>query len=450
MLEQEYTSEKSYKLIDLSLISSNGNLTNIYPSLVELSIFEDVYSSTISGHALISDGNDLIVGMPISGFEFLKVVLGKPGSSATTFYSKTFRVYKIQSQEISLASNSSHSYMIYFCSEENILSQSKKVSKSYKGKESEFIVKDILERYLKTDKIKVESGLGLYDIIIPFLNPLIALTWLTGRVLSKEGSRPDFLFFENKDGYNFVSLSTLFKQQSKGLYSYDVKNVDLKTDTTETEIKDVIKYDFVSFFDVLNNITTGMYSSLLKTVDLVRLRMQDITFSYDKYFQATSHIDTSNPNSFIPEYKDRFNKMLHENHSAHVKMYPTTKDHDIVSSIASRQPGIKPNLVERWMLQRVSQIKQLNYFRLRLVIPGDINLTVGDIIEFNVPITSRKNPGESNNNSYYSGRYLITAIRHKIDLQSYEMIAEVTRDCLSDKYPSVSYNDVTIEAAGRQ
>ena len=115
-------------------------------------------------------------------------------------------------------------------------------------------------------------------------------------------------------------------------------------------------------------------------------------------------------------------------------MYPTNAKHNTKTAISRRQPGINPNLVESWMLQRASQLNQLNYFKLKLSVPGDTLITIGDIIEFRLPLINSKIKGEKNENPYYSGRYLITAIRHQMNTSKYEMVLEATRDCLSERY----------------
>jgi hypothetical protein len=79
-----------------------------------------------------------------------------------------------------------------------------------------------------------------------------------------------------------------------------------------------------------------------------------------------------------------------------------------------------------------------------LVIHGDTYITIGDIIEFNLPLVASKDKGNSNDNPFHSGRYLITAIRHKINIDNYEMIVEATRDCLSAPYPSAENSSVLI------
>jgi len=147
---------------------------------------------------------------------------------------------------------------------------------------------------------------------------------------------------------------------------------------------------------------------------------------------------------FHMNYLDRFNNSIEKNFFASTKMYPTNRNHDTYLPISSKQPGIIPNMVEIWMLQRTSQINQLNYLKLKLLLPGDPTLTIGDIIQFQVPLAQSKDNQSKNINPYHSGRYLVTAIRHLIDNHRYEMIVEATRDCLSASYPEVDDKSIVM------
>lgn len=452
MFEKQYTSEKSYVLKDLTIISTNGTIINIYPQMIELSIFEDIYNSTISGHIVMSDSQDLFNRIPLSGFEFISIVVGKPGSSREVVFEKIFRIYKMTGGEVKAATTSNQVYMLHFCSEENIISVSRRISKSYRGKTTSDIVRDILVNQLAVSSKKllsrnIENTSGIHDIIIPYMNPLAAITWLAARTVSasQKSSGANYMFYENTEGYNFKSLETLFQKPTKAKYSYKAKNIDFPDDNSVSEIQDVIKYEFMDNFDILSGISSGMFSSVLKGVDLTRLQVNDSVMNYSKFFESSMHVEKKNAFQFQNEYEDRLKNKIHENYFSVMRMYPTNRTHDVNSNIASKQPSIKQNLVENWLLQRITQISQLNYFKLKMVIPGDTYLTIGDIIEFNLPLVSIKNPGESNINPFYSGRYLVTAIRHKMDYQSYEMIIEATRDCLSATYPDAKNSDAGIK-----
>ena len=94
MFENDYSSEKSFVLKSLNIISTNGESINIYPQLIELSMFEDIYNSTISGQIVLSDSQDFFARIPLSGFEFIAITVGKPGSEREVVFDKIFRIYK--------------------------------------------------------------------------------------------------------------------------------------------------------------------------------------------------------------------------------------------------------------------------------------------------------------------------------------------------------------------
>lgn len=463
MSENTQILEKGYELKTITLFSNNKKAFDIYPQMIEVSMFEDIYNSTMSGMILISDSIDIFASTPLTGFEYIKIIMNKKGYSRDIILDKTFRIYKMEMKDVAKATTSNQVYVLYFCSEENILSQSRLVSKSYRGQTTSNIVRDILFNQLNVMQERVpseniEESFGRNNLIIPYLNPLTAINWVSSRTLDKNGM-PSFLFFENRNGFNFQSLDKIFKQETKVKYTYDLKNIEKQGENSAEEYHDVISYEFMNVYDVMRATTNGMFSSVLKTVDLLKLRADDIVLEYDEEFQKSTHVENmmiskleqrKTPYPFHNNNEDRLKNKTTKNYFAFRRMYPTNLTHGITSYISQRQPGLVPNLVENWMLQRVSKINQLNYFKLKLVAPGDTLITIGDIIEFRIPLVANKVKGEKNENPYYSGRYLVTAIRHIIDYQRYEMIIEATRDCLAVEYPKADNSDPTISEIKKQ
>jgi hypothetical protein len=306
----------------------------------------------------------------------------------------------------------------------------------------------------------IEETYGRHNLIIPYMNPLSAISWIATRTLSNSGKgvSPSFLFYENRFGYHFKSIEKLFKNDTAIKYTYTPKNVE-KTETIEQEYHDVIKYEFMNVFDIIKSTTSGMFSGVLKGIDLVRLRADDTVLDYEENFNNTVHVendlitkieDRKTPYPFYNKNEDRLKNSTTKNYFAFRRMYPTNSGHDTLSSIRSKQPSIIPNLVEKWMLQRSSRLSQLNYFKLKLLAPGDTLVTTGDIIEFRVPLMARKVKGELNENPYYSGRYMVTAIRHIMNTSKYEMIIEATRDCLSTAYKDADNTNPDVIEIKRQ
>ena len=51
----KYSTDYNLKTLDLITNVTGSGIVNLLPYMVELSLFEDIYSSTISGEILISD-----------------------------------------------------------------------------------------------------------------------------------------------------------------------------------------------------------------------------------------------------------------------------------------------------------------------------------------------------------------------------------------------------------
>ena len=83
------------------------------------------------------------------------------------------------------------------------------------------------------------------------------------------------------------------------------------------------------------------------------------------------------------------------------------------------------------MAQRISQRRQLETVKVQFSAPGDSSREVGDLIWFNFPSenpTGAEKGGVTEPHKYYSGKFLITALRHKITNQEYTMHVEAIKD----------------------
>ena len=72
---------------------------------------------------------------------------------------------------------------------------------------------------------------------------------------------------------------------------------------------------------------------------------------------------------------------------------------------------------------------------LSLLVYGNTILNAGDIITFTSPV---QRPGEIENNPYTSGRYVIMAIKHMVNVeaQRHEMVLKCFKDAVSTPYPT--------------
>ena len=299
-------------------------------------------------------------------------------------------------------------------------------------------------------------------------------------------------------GFRFDSLETLMSKDSKAVYYYRPKNI--KSDLGKGDFFNVEVFEVVSLFDTLGNLHDGMYVNRLITHDIVRMKYDTIDYNYiipttlnQRVLEDDVVEESQNPTVNIGDRKiikddfshlerfsvgpDMFNKMNTDHldagvqpdpksNPARVSLYSTNKDHDVLYNPVQqmfsgppsqaqhdptatppiskddsfREAGIQSNKVEKWLLQRQVQLKQLSNIKLRFTVSGNTSRHVGDVIEFRMP-TTQKVEDTINEHQFYGGRYLILSIRHRFTTVSHHMDLEVAKDSFYNKLDQQFIND---------
>jgi hypothetical protein len=97
----------------------------------------------------------------------------------------------------------------------------------------------------------------------------------------------------------------------------------------------------------------------------------------------------------------------------------------------SIKEDIKENHVEDVIARRISQRLQLDSVKINFSAPGDSSREVGDLISFDFPTENSKvaaTSGRGAGHKYYSGKFLITSLRHKITQDEYTIHVEAIKD----------------------
>lgn len=416
-----------FQLDALMLVSASGVSVDVREVMRELNIFEDLFSNTLTGSLFISDTQNLINVLPIVGAEYLVVNLVKP---STPFkISKVFRIYKISDRR--KGTPNSEDYVLHFCSEELILSESIKISKSYKGMSVSAMVKDIATAYLKIDAKKFPASAltettGNFDVVVPLWTPLYTINWISR--MARNGLSPScsFVFFEDGLGYNFKSIEELSQQEPVQVVNFMPVNLagesgeqksgnqNAKSDTQQ-RLESAEEYDMMNTPDMLRGIQSGLFAGKLMRVNILDQQIKTMTASGTDLFNNTKH---TNKNTFIQTGQDR-TKVIQ------------TKHHDAFYRIAA--DNLK---VETWMLQRNAYFSALHGFQIKVVLPGNMNMRAGTVVQLNLPAATVGLKEEKPMDILYSGKYLITAIRHKIDRTKYVCILELSKDSIEQPLPT--------------
>ena len=89
-----------YVLDTIKLLSSTGQFVDLKSQVVSIDIYENIFTSSISGSITFAETYDLMTNFPIVGQEFLELKLRTPGFNNQVdiidFVDNPLSVYKIQ------------------------------------------------------------------------------------------------------------------------------------------------------------------------------------------------------------------------------------------------------------------------------------------------------------------------------------------------------------------
>ena len=438
-----------FQLDYLNLLTpSLANPLPLKEQLKELNYYEDIYSSTIYGELVLFDATNIISNLRLNGTEFIEFKL-KKYTNDNVAIERTFRVYKIGERILDVSKNQ-ESFIMYFCSEELMLSERYRISKSYKSSQISDIVTDIFTTYLKltpqsltltkpktaqTKRYYIDPTLGVYDFILPNKKIFETLHWLTlyARPASfKPGA--DYLFFENVNGYNFVSLQSLFTQTPFKTFYYNPQNISIEISAQAVAVNHM---EVVKFFDVLEATSQGIFNNRLISVDPLTRNINVTDFLYDQYFALAQ---TLNKAPVTTGLQNRWGDvMYHSPNDSRMEVGAlrlASGNHNEKQLFTSPETNVSVANdihIEQYIPNRVAQLGLANYMKIKIIVPGDNQIYVGMILNFkSYDLTptqySTPNSEARKYDLFYSGNYLVTGVRHIVGRTEYKTIIEMVKE----------------------
>jgi hypothetical protein len=438
-----------YNLKQLTLFTSmvgDNSAIDLMTFLLEINLYEDIYSSSITGEVVINDALGLISNYLLNGTEFIQIQLQKT-SQDDVYISRNYRVYKMSKRQIS-DSNQYEVYVLNFCSEELLISENYRLSKSAKGKMIHEIIIDVLTNYIKTKKdFYWDPTRGVYDFILPNKKLFETINWLSTYAQPLSGSSADMLFYENSQGYHFHSLQTLYSQSPYQTYKFDPKNINNtpgKIDIQE-QLTNVFDFEMLNFFDTLDAASNGTFANKVIGVDVLTRTIYNGTFEYNNY-----NGKLLNSQKLTNGYQDRLGATIGTIapvipaglETGTLRMSPSNKDQKendyITQKIDAIDTVANDIMLEVYLPNRVSQLALANYMRIKITIPGDPNILAGSVVTFNTfaisPVTFSQTGNQRTLDPLYSGNYLVTAVRHIVKNNGYITVLEMCKDSVGVSY----------------
>lgn len=420
----------------------NGSTSqNLIDMVLELNIFESIYSNIIVGTITLIDSNDLMQFLPIIGKESISIDCILPGEDeSNNWIIENFQIYKVSDRKIQ--SDKVQHYTLWFCSPEFIINSKTRVTKSWNNKTVDQIVKDIFDNNLKYNsdkKLNIPTKtLGNQTYISPAWRPLEVINWLCENRSINNNNLADYMFFESftsdyKDTqFNFVSISELTQQSPVAKFTYEPMN--LVSNIDKLKLHNVEDISFQKDIDTLRLKLNGLYNQTIIYYDPIRKKTVTEKIKYKDIFEKTSQFKFGNLTPILDEdFTPDVTSVLMVNEFP-ISVSANKGINDIIIKSVEKSPKrideeyIKKNGVSEnsYMLEKILKIRnvlmtEFEMFKVNLNgVSGNYKLYgVGKVVEFEKPniVNNRDKTFQDTgnvNDSLLSGNYLITKIRHKI------------------------------------
>jgi hypothetical protein len=420
-MDEQIVQAGQVNIVACDLLQANGEDGLELTALVEkITIYEDIFSPFISGEIVLRDTYDIPNTIGRSSRDLLRLVINTPSLAEEKNIDGYFLIYKISDRQ--LVSDRSTMFTIKFCSEEMIYDVQKRISKTYDGSGNE-IIEDIVSSKLgSSKKVTTDDASNEIKFTSNFWSPTQCIRYIIEHSLDQDNN-PAYLFFENRQGFNFRSLVKLAEQEDLMQYytaSNFIASVETKTPGTirfgaaerspndDFSIIREIRVD--STFDYLDFMNSGAVRSILYTHDLVTKRI-DI----QKFDLAEESHEKLNDNRHLSDAVISNTEPLIMTASKHW------------SSIVDEEDKTNTKFLQK----RVSQLAQYQSFRIEIDAFGRTDYTVGGKVYLDlnqIRAISKDEEHDEYIDKLLSGYYLVSKVAHHITRKEHIVTLELIKD----------------------
>lgn len=400
----------------VEVVNSKGFVVNITNQIVKIEIYEDLFSPFITGNITVADSLDLSSLFPLIGEERLNLELCTPGfKGRSNVISDQFYLYKMTDRDHIAESNVV--YRLHFVSMEGIVDVNRRISKTFQGKHS-----DIVKAILGTDGFNskkpavVETTSSATKFISNFWSPAKCVAFLLDSATNLKGF-PSYVFFENREGFVFSSLDSLYNVEPvasfvKDNYLRDIKEDGKNRRNIEEDYKRVQNLYAPTFFDYFDRVQSGFYASAMTSYDVTTKKYHYTIFDTNK--AKSNHLNNNSLVLNSSVYRPDALRLIRTKHYGIFNGYPDVSNSEKIQ-------------------QRMSLLKQAEALTIKIQVHGRTDYTVGRTVNMTVyksrPVQQADTASEVVD-KLMSGKYLISAICHEITREEHTCTMELIKDSI--------------------
>ena len=434
--------------------------------LVQTEYFENLLSPVITMKMRIRSEFNLVSNLPIRGGEMIAFSAEVGGTTLQfgeiddkgNITPDTGELYVYKLSDLSTPSQA-QDFILNITSLEYFKNETSRCQFKFKPQTIDQHVKQILGPHVMNvnpDKVlpeNIEGAKNTYTFIGNNRKPFYTISWLcpkaiggqTGQsaagIVNTTGSNDvqgtgtaGFLFYENREGFNFKSIESLVRStrldnsEKKSVYSYEYRGKGATGNPNNPdENTNIIFYYLNKSTDVRQALAVGQYHSKTIFYDSLAQKFDQIEYKLEKQIGEDSTLGgyDENDDKELPVPKGLDERLS--------RMYSIVSDHGAlgVGELGLEASGRDP--VDH--AKAISRYNALFSQSLNIQVPCNTNLKVGDIINLTFPEILM---GESRDpDSSMSGNYLISRLNHHIQPNANYTSLNLIRDAYgnSTAYP---------------
>lgn len=393
--QNSYNRTKDVHIIKIDLVCLNKTYNIKEDALLELNIFESIYEHQITGFIAIIDTAGMIENGPITGDEKLIVSFKTSDEGGYATYSKTFNVYKLTERK-EISGKKTQTYILNFATPYLDNNQKVRLQRSFKDMREDEIVSIVAKNQLGISKLNVENTKYKYTWVVPAWRPYYLIEQLCKTAVRVDTNCSNFIFYEDRDKHNFVSIDSLIEQAPVFTLSAVLAR--------ESKAASHHKYNVASYvinknFDTLSDSMRGMYGNKITILDFCKKKYEFKDKTYTAHFGETAHFEQAYVRGIPPNETER--------------MFQVASKYNIHKHI------------DEWGLYRPMDMQQLEHWTWEVQMPGDTGLLVGSVVEFDVATHDHTKDDELDKK--LSGKYLVSGIRHVLNYRTHDMTLELQK-----------------------
>ena len=428
--------------------ADQSRTVDISNGVIAFTYFENIFSPYLTARVIVTNTGGAITGedgrlqsiyngLPLRGGErlLIKIAGNSNVNKGLDFTEDVENYFYVASVTNVLIDEGTESFTLNLVSREAITNETMRVGKKFPTSQKiSDSVTDILKNYLKSGKINnIDETQNPYGFLGNMKKPFTVLTWLASKSVSgsakpSEDSTAGFVFYETKEGINFISIDKLMEQKpydtnfifTPGVISSDDPNKDFK----------FTKYFIDRNQDLICKLERGAYSSQRYYINPVSFKPSISVFTSDNYMGKANNLGDKEIE--LPSIDENSDKTLGDLPSRiFVGMLDIgTVEKDAVNTgwDSSVERNADPEKIHAQAMMRYNQIfTQV----IEIQIPLNTNLSAGSIIRCEFPQLS--NTKRKSSDPQTSGLYMIKELAHYFDNKGSYSQLKLVRDSYGRK-----------------